>query len=117
MSLKINRVISDLKSVGWNIERHAQNNNLFLVYRNGAFKGSGNLPCRYGATITPYYTPRELYALHRSIFYSSNSPNQIIKSVSEGKNRAAVRSAMRAEEYDDIPSLGRLSEEDIWAWD
>lgn len=41
----------------------------------------------------------------------------VVKKVTKGKDRAAVREAIAHERYEDIPRFERMKKEDPWAWD
>lgn len=47
----------------------------------------------------------------------SETPKQIVKEASKGKDRTAARDAINKGDFDSIPKGKRMNEEDLWSWD
>lgn len=102
--LTISEVISDLREVGYKVEPHPTRANCYYCYWN---EKSEHL----------VDTERQLYKTHKWQFEKGRSYKKIVKRLSNGKDRAAQRDAIKTEKFDDIPSNKRVKEQDPWAFD
>lgn len=103
--IKLSEVIKKLKSIGYKIEKGP--NKKYCIYFN-VYPG-------YGEKFKE--TERDLYKLYKIIFIKGDTGNSIVKSLTDGVDRAYVRDAIKTERYDDLPLNKRAKEVDPWGYD
>lgn len=105
--IKLSEVIKKLKSIGYKIEKGP--NNKYRVYFNKDY------PAYKIETFDE--TERDLYKLYKLTFVKGKTGNSIVKTLTDGVDRAYVRDAIKTEKYDDLPLNKRAKEVDPWVYD